>query len=183
MSDNKKWYENIPAGVILCRKKGGSVRLINFVSNELGFFLNGVDLCHGIPLVELTPITAAEWWDFAPWRTMDSAPRDGSEILLLFGNRVILTNCADYSFWTEKENFHPIKWLPLPDMVCIRTPRKGSKEARDIVAMLGKQARIAKNLQARELGWKFLKDFYGNGGIKNYGVVIFESAKSMLHPA
>lgn len=62
----------------------------------------------------------------------------------------------------------------------IRAQRKGCKEARDIVAMLGKQARIAKNLQARELGWKFLKEFYRNGGIKNYGVVIFESAKSML---
>lgn len=66
------------------------------------------------------------------------------------------------------------------EIVCIRTPRKGVEQARDIVAMLGKQARIAKNLQASELGWKFLKEFYRNGGIKNYGVVIFESAKSML---
>jgi hypothetical protein len=62
----------------------------------------------------------------------------------------------------------------------IRKPRPGGKEARDIVAMLGSQARIAKNLQARELGWSFLKNFTANGGIKNYGVVIFQKAKSML---
>lgn len=81
-----------------------------------------------------------------------------------------------YESWFTDINYHS----NTDDIKTIRNPRKGSQEARDIVAMLGWQACIATRLQARELGWKFLKDFNRNGGIKNYGVVVFEKAKEML---
>jgi len=75
--------------------------------------------------------TAAEWWDFAPWQDMDSAPRDGTPILGLNDDTgmpmPVYFDSGDY--WCaygyylvndgeQKLGFDlPIsKWLPLPQV-------------------------------------------------------------------
>jgi hypothetical protein len=61
---------------------------------------------------DLIPLTAAEWWDFAPWQPIDSAPLQ-AKILMRYSDGIIRLLYCDKA---ELENEpHPVEWLPLPD--------------------------------------------------------------------
>ncbi len=85
----------------------------------------------------------------------------------------------DFDFRSQK-NSDTVKSLSVDEIKTIRKPRPGNPESRAIVAMLGKQSRIAINNKANEVGWKFLKEFWKMGGTKEYQTAVFETAKSML---
>jgi len=102
----KKWHENIPASGVLCKCNGNFIALVT-----------RYDAAHeGMPFIgsgqrfnKDVPLTAAEWWIFAPWQDMDSAPLRKA-ILVMEADGVILNQMLLASF--ERENY--IKWLPLP---------------------------------------------------------------------
>jgi len=109
----KEWYENIPAGGVLCKHKNGTTVLIKTAVGKWGFDMSSLNSHF---LDELTPLTAAEMWEFMPWLDMDSAP-SGTHILLIDSNGHV---GSGFIYQTDAElkcsvcNFHPIKWLPLP---------------------------------------------------------------------
>jgi hypothetical protein len=72
---------------------------------------------------ELTPLTPAEWWDFAPWQDMKDAPRDGSEFTAITKDNRICTayfepeeDCFITDFKSNGDYYRVFhfKWLPLP---------------------------------------------------------------------
>jgi len=107
---SKEWHENIPENGLLATNRHGVLVIVNNKKGDIVIYNNSIETYPE----NLTPLTSDEIWKFMPWQDVNSAPRDGSEILLLFENGVIATNCADYSFWTEKRILYPIKWMPLP---------------------------------------------------------------------
>jgi len=105
-----KWYENIPQQGVLCKESGTG--FIFAVSHEM------VSTAPSLKDIDrLTPLTAAEWWQFAPWQSMSSAPRDGS-LLLIWCLHAWHIGYYD----SENECFASCeflllgaeKWLPLP---------------------------------------------------------------------
>jgi len=85
----KKWHENIPAGGVLCKENssGSIVRIIGKSNLDDSMVIDDCVSSHHFYHDELTPLTAAEWWEFAPWKDMDSAPRD--EPMLIIANGVV----------------------------------------------------------------------------------------------
>jgi len=111
---NKEWHENIPENGVLCKDDNGDTQLITEAKGIFGF--RGLD--YGYPLSKLTPLTAEEWWKFAPWQGMDSAPRDGSLILIMTDKSSCIGYYSDGFFIADTndcEILSPIKWLPLPN--------------------------------------------------------------------
>jgi len=105
---SKEWYENIPENGVLCKKSTGAIRLITSVSNNIAYF-DGDNKCNGIHVEDLTLLTAAEWWDFALWQGMDSAPLE-KEIMVISGTGIF----SVVYFMQESQKKYYIKWLPLP---------------------------------------------------------------------
>jgi len=115
---NKEWHENIPENGVLCKTKSGGIRLTT--RNEGDFcFLDGGNINY-MYAEDLSPLTADEFWKFAPWQDMDSAPRDETHFLI--NHNGVLCDC-----WFKFGLFralNPIdanefvvidfKWLPLP---------------------------------------------------------------------
>lgn len=126
--NDKKWYENIPENGVLCKCSDGSYKLITSIENDYHMddcTIYGVSDFGEDEIDYLTPLTADEWWKFAPWQDMDSAPRDGSDITAITkdsGGKI----CTAYydpeeeCFITDFKsngNFYRVfdfKWLPLP---------------------------------------------------------------------
>ena len=91
---------------------------IEFGSNYLDeFTLNGK---HGkehfgtkdgdiIEVIKKPPLTAEEWWQFAPWQGMDSAPLYKAIVVLPANHKVFTTSLV-----AEIERSNYKKWLPLP---------------------------------------------------------------------
>jgi len=120
-----KWHENIPTQGVLCKvKTSGSIVRITGESNLYeGELMDGIGKRH-FEIDNLTPLTAAEWWKFAPWQDMKDAPRDGSEFTAYNKEKGMICtayydnedNCF-YTDWRGKGNAHAVYdfvWLPLP---------------------------------------------------------------------
>ena len=60
---------------------------------------------------EKITLTPAEWWQFAPWQGMDSAPLR-VKILMMYNDNAIRLLYFDIA--TLDDDIHPVKWLPLP---------------------------------------------------------------------
>ena len=112
----KKWHDDIPDGGVLCKRKNGEIVLITHLS---GIYKDATTP-NGNTFVtrNLTPLTAAEWWDFAPWQDMDSAPRDGSRVLLLSVSGRIEIGYFYNNCWHDLGNsrLDAKFWLPLPQV-------------------------------------------------------------------
>lgn len=85
----------------------------------------------------------------------------------------------DFDFRSQKSS-DTVEYLSVDDIKTIRKPRPGNPSSRAIVAMLGRQSRIAINNKVNEVGWKFLKEFWKMGGQKEYQTAVFKTAKRML---
>jgi len=115
---NKEWHENIPENGVLCKEKSsGSIVRIMGKSNLLDSMV--VDDCrrrNHFGTDELTPLAAEEWWKFAPWMDMDSAPTGTAKFLGMLENGEIV-ECHIYKSGIIKNGdfvVKLIKWLPLP---------------------------------------------------------------------
>jgi len=116
---NKIWHENIPENGVLCKEKSsGSIVRIMGKSNLLDIMV--MDDCrrrNHFGTDELTPLAAEEWWKFAPWQDIDSAPRDGTLIFIHHNKSSCIGYYSDGFFIADAndcEILSPIKWLPLP---------------------------------------------------------------------
>jgi len=101
---NKKWHENIPENGVLCKDYSGIIKLI-IASNMYDGWTNSGEF---IALENLTPLTAQEWWDFAPWQGMDSAPIETE----LLASRNGIFSVVYFMQESQKKSYE--KWLPLP---------------------------------------------------------------------
>ena len=115
--NEKKWHENIPERGMLCKEKssGSIVRIIGETDHvDFDMVFDDSMRRHVYDPDELTLLTAAEWWDFAPWQDMKDAPllipifaigkmdfEDGNVC-----NIVMLHDDEQYCWYK--------KWLPLP---------------------------------------------------------------------
>jgi len=104
---SKEWHENIPENGVLCKDDTGEIQLITKVKGIFGF--RGLD--YGYPLSKLTPLTADEFWDFAPWRDMRDAP-EKQKILILFSDSV--TRIMYFNPEMLNYDAYPVKWMSLP---------------------------------------------------------------------
>jgi len=111
----KKWHENIPKNGVLCKQLDGSYKLITSIEHD--YHLNdcttyGVSEYGEDDIEDLSPLTAAEWWDFAPWLDIESAPDDAWVLILDTFNTTHMAIKIGGQ-WDESY-FTPVKWLPLP---------------------------------------------------------------------
>ncbi|MGZ5077006.1 MAG: hypothetical protein ACXV9R_10320 [Methylobacter sp.] len=109
------WSDNIPEQGVLCVSTiSNSLHLITRADKEWAYTVSG---CPRV-IKQLRPLTPQEWWQFAPWQSMDTAPMDGTEVLLK-NEKHQIEACCFYGDWCYGENYtdflNPIAWLPLPE--------------------------------------------------------------------
>lgn len=104
-----KWYyENIPEKGVLCKTKKGNIHAITELYGKyLVKTQSGNVMCYS----ELTPITAEEWWDFAPWKDIETAPAFETIVAMDDLGKTFPTAFTDEE---EIPRSHYKKWLPLP---------------------------------------------------------------------
>lgn len=108
---SKKWYENItPKGVLINIKDDDFEETIVFKPHHTERFdTDELDLC--------VPVTAEEWWNFAPWQPIKTAPRDG-DVFIVKTKKGRIGECVDCGNGFEGVFFDDenelIQWLPLP---------------------------------------------------------------------
>jgi hypothetical protein len=110
-----EWYKNIPPQGVLCKTNGYSNDYAVIVNPSEEDFMDVYDgecisKSGDVYLIsELTPLTAAEWWSFAPWQPMKTAPLHEK---ILVNNvdclyQTAILNAEEHREWYER-------WLPLP---------------------------------------------------------------------
>lgn len=109
------WADNIPPQVVLCKDNEGNFHKVISKSKD-GVRTSKRFVFHPD---NLTPLTPQEVWELMPWNyDMDSAPKDGTEILLK-NDKGYVEKCLFYGDWCYGENYtdfyNPIAWLPLPE--------------------------------------------------------------------
>ena len=106
-----KWYENIP-------KQGIPIHVNNDDFNEIIVFKpEHLERFTTDELDECTPLTAAEVWQLMPKQTMETAPRDGSFILIwcLHAWHIAYYDAENECFTScEFLLLGAEKWQPLP---------------------------------------------------------------------
>jgi hypothetical protein len=114
--NEKKWNENIPDGGVLCKENssGSIVRILSKSNLFNGMVMDDCVSKNHFDTDELTPLTAEEWWQFAPWQDMDSAPLLTQ--IFISGERdfedgtvfnIVMLHDDEQRGWYKK-------WLPLP---------------------------------------------------------------------
>jgi hypothetical protein len=116
---NKKWYENIPKKGVLVSVPCGQleniiIRIMSFRVDEDWIYFtddNDIEWRDSLNNIEINPLNTQEWWDFAPWQPMETAPRD-EDILVVFDDG----NFTQIMFESGTDPAQPRckKWLPLP---------------------------------------------------------------------
>ena len=98
-----KWYENIPEnGVLINIKDNDFNEVILFKPIHKERFSDD-------ELEGCTPITAAEWWDFAPWQDMKDAP-----LYELISVKWINGTVSTVTLDDNPVPLNIMGWLPLP---------------------------------------------------------------------
>ena len=84
---NKKWHEEIPPQGVLRKEisSGSIVRIIGKSHKHNGFVVDDCLTPNAFDVAELTPLTAQEWWEFAPWQSIETAPIDTPIIIMVKG--------------------------------------------------------------------------------------------------
>jgi len=120
---SKEWHENIPENGVLCKEKSsGSIVRIMGKSNLLDSMV--MDDCRSrnhFGTDEMTPLTAAEWWEFAPWNGMGKSVPANNNFLVMTRHREIATVYLSKHGTIRREHSGSeilikdcLKWLPLP---------------------------------------------------------------------
>lgn len=130
MSD-KKWHDNIPVCGVLVKEKFNDIDIVSvlvsvgnitdsanqvveyFGVNALGDELGCID--------NLTPLSAQEWWDFAPWQGMDNPVLANNNFLVMTRHREAVTAYLSKHGVIRREHCGSeilikdcLRWLPLP---------------------------------------------------------------------
>jgi hypothetical protein len=124
-----EWTGNIPVNGILCRdtRSGNIYRVMRLSKDPHDKYCLVDDSCHVHDIVDTVPLTPQEVWDLMPWQPMNSAPKDGSSLLLeleqeIRGRGKYHTgsfNVNGVSIIAGRMGFDcpkPIAWLPLPEI-------------------------------------------------------------------
>jgi hypothetical protein len=121
-----EWHKNIPEKGMLAINGDDDVEIIVGMTVDYdtdGFAYNDAVSKSGdtFDIKHLRPITAEEWWDFAPWQDMDTLAAYDNVLLTDFINfekGFINDNGRAYGALPISPSpllaFTPIKWLPLP---------------------------------------------------------------------
>ena len=122
----KKWHENIPAGGVLVNWLDSVIRIMSYDDDGCVFDDSGD--CYVMSDVEyMRPLTAAEWWDFAPWQDIKDAKKDMLFLALLKNGNVIpayiSSEHGDIGIRLvngEIDEIYPVNyfkgWLPIPQV-------------------------------------------------------------------
>ena len=116
---SNEWYRNIPPQGVLVFDGDENIQLI--VDMTVNYDLDGIAYNDAVSksddtfdIKHLRPLTAEEWWDFAPWQPMETAPLL-EHILALkkadFENKDVVTMTMLHC--DSQRNGYK-KWLPLP---------------------------------------------------------------------
>jgi hypothetical protein len=123
---NKKWYEKIPDQGAIVKIDTPSLCIAHIAKVSNNGYVIDVFGNNDYNINDLSPITAQDWWQFAPWQPIETAPKKGyflgisktNEIQLVefstgfrIGNSYFKEECFTDS---SGEPFCPEKWLPLP---------------------------------------------------------------------
>jgi hypothetical protein len=115
------WSDNIPECGVLCK---------TLVSERVGVAMkrDNPDDCSDVDFFgrptnprHIIPITAAEWWQFAPWNyDIGSAPINKEQLILVKRHDGAIYRAywhKMYSCWWSGsiQVMNPIAWLPLPE--------------------------------------------------------------------
>lgn len=103
--NDKKWYENIPKNGVLCKTESDETQFVHIRNKQ-----DLLEFCCDYAVDEsfLTKITPAEFWQFAPWQDIKTAPL--LEPVLLLRNGVVYLD----KLYNEDKREVFEKWLPLP---------------------------------------------------------------------
>lgn len=113
MSNNKKWYENVPKhGIIVINDYGKPVHYTQVDVEALKFWIK--DKIDNVKI-----ISPQEWWQFAPWQDMKDAP-ENTELLLLDNDGFIvpidkISKGRVECHGDELSLLNFKGWLPLPE--------------------------------------------------------------------
>jgi len=115
---SKEWHENIPENGVLCYAPNGIMTNIILVTSD-GRAWNGDSNWFNVD--QLIPLTAEEWWDFAPWQDMDKPVTANNNFLVMTRHREIVTVYLSKHGAIRREHSGSeilikdcLKWLPLP---------------------------------------------------------------------
>lgn len=121
----KKWHDDIPEKGVLCKDSTGNlVKIVPCDKDGDDYYaLNWDEDCisssgYGYHHDELTPLTADEWWGFAPWQDMKDA-QIGVKILIDLGIKCVIGLQYKKEIFITTDGMiidKPIKWLPLPQV-------------------------------------------------------------------
>lgn len=124
MNDKKEWYKEIPENGVLCKDCFNGYVLVIPVNEDNERVLCDNEDCvttmgAGYHHDDLTPITAQEWWEFAPWRNIRTVPSNENVFVIANGVFQYCPCQFDGKYWLDIygdiiEDFFPTKWLPLP---------------------------------------------------------------------
>jgi hypothetical protein len=122
---NKKWYENLP--------QHGTTFLVNLTEefkDDIPYFLASNKLLQDTLEDELElvrPATMQEIWKLLPWKSMDTAPKDGTTFLFKYDVNNSIGLCKyhesnkQFKFYNDGGLFTTIsdpkngKWVELPN--------------------------------------------------------------------
>jgi hypothetical protein len=114
---SKQWQQEIPQQGVLVKQIFNGIKLISCLAS-IASLVHDDDLTitrqYGVDAIgddigdisEITPLTAEEWWQFAPWEPIETAPRKEMIIAVTESGimrMIVLTMSSDKY----------VKWLPL----------------------------------------------------------------------
>jgi len=105
--NEKKWNENIPAGGVLCSVENDAYAVITHYKKGKNWIFPYRSSDSGY--MQAKPITAAEWWDFAPWQDMKDA--ELMTLIIVINNDDVFTMTMLHDD-SQRQAYK--KWLPLP---------------------------------------------------------------------
>ena len=121
----KKWYEQIHSQGVLCKHiwDGEIVKAVSYEDENDLILTDKTDFDGDkdkfVPS-DLTPLTAAEIWQFMPWKPIETAPIDESVFISNKIDKFLIGSlCADGRVISAAGNYmfniNGCYWLPLPD--------------------------------------------------------------------
>jgi len=116
---NEKWFDEISPQGVLCKCNDSIIAVIvDYIPSPDGMPFVSV----GQRFSKAEPLTAQDWWDFAPWQSIETAPIDTPIIIMVKGvvqDAIYAVNEKNEAYlWFNGEvmayTTEIDKWLPLP---------------------------------------------------------------------
>ena len=115
MSNDKEWYKKIPQQGVLCVCNKDIIAVIYDYKEDIDCPFVSI----GQRFSSARPLNFDEWWQFAPWQPMETAPKNG-EVFLLKDKNGNVHSCYESEFGFEYDGITTddeadfLGWLPLP---------------------------------------------------------------------